>query len=628
MAPVRAEIAAEPKPLAAQPALFRNTDELPFELKALRSHVDPIVLRWAARRALAVGLGGDEVLRQNRLTDPDTMLKALATSLDLEVDLLDDAAHPAIDFERALKTKQIRRQSEADEPKLTMALTGADIRAVANGFKQRPDLAERVRLTSPERLNAFIRRVCADALAERAVSGMIQKTPHFSAGAKGHARFLLALVLLGVIAAYSLWLFPVATTLFIELALAATFLSWTALRIHACFVTPLLSQTELIPESELPVYSILAPLYREANVIDDFLKAISSIDYPKEKLDVKFIVEPDDPETLEKLRHKLLPAYFEIIDAPLRKPKTKPKALQAALPFARGKYVVVFDAEDRPEPGQLRAAYAAFRKGSEKLACVQAKLAIDNQKPGFVARHFAVEYSGLFDVLLPALAKLQLPLPLGGTSNHFNTEMLRDAGGWDPHNVTEDADLGIRLARLGYLTDIVDSTTFEEAPVSFGQWRRQRTRWFKGWMQTYIVHMRSPAKLFRQLGAGGFSVFQLLIGGAVLSALVHPFFLLALVNDSVAGNLLAPSQDITDWLDKALVFITLFSGYIGSAALAYAGMKRRKPVATGLFLFTIPVYWMMLSLAAWCAVLELIFRPHYWQKTEHGLAQRAASTPR
>ena len=235
-------------------------------------------------------------------------------------------------------------------------------------------------------------------------------------------------------------------------------------------------------------------------------------------------VEADDRETRAAIaaRNNRMPVV--VIPVPTQGPRTKPKALNVALPFARGTFTVIYDAEDRPEPNQLRYALQAFRAGGDDLACVQARLCIDNSADSWLARLFTAEYAGQFDVFLPGLAALRLPLPLGGSSNHFHTAILREVGGWDPYNVTEDADLGMRLARFGYRSDVIDSTTYEEAPAHFGPWLRQRTRWFKGWIQTWLVHMRQPGRLLRDLGLPGFLTFQLIVGGNALAALVHPLF--------------------------------------------------------------------------------------------------------
>jgi cellulose synthase/poly-beta-1,6-N-acetylglucosamine synthase-like glycosyltransferase len=200
---------------------------------------------------------------------------------------------------------------------------------------------------------------------------------------------------------------------------------------------------------------------------------------------VKFVLEPDDKATGLAFARLNLGPPFEIITAPRFGPRTKPKALNVALALARGEYTVVFDAEDAPEPNQLRRAVAAFTAGDDKLACLQASLTIDNTADNWLACMFTANYAGQFDVLLPGFTALRLPFPLGGSSNHFRTSVLRTTGGWDPHNVTEDADLGIRLHRLGYRAAALPSATYEEAPARFVPWLKQRTRWYKGWMRTY-----------------------------------------------------------------------------------------------------------------------------------------------
>ena len=307
--------------------------------------------------------------------------------------------------------------------------------------------------------------------------------------------------------------------------------------------------------------------------------------------------------------------------APLAGPRTKPKALAAALPFARGTFLVVYDAEDEPESDQLRRALAAFRNAPPELACVQARLAVDNVNDNWLTRLYAAEYAGLFDVLLPALARTRLPLPLGGTSNHFRTAVLRRIGGWDPFNVTEDADLGIRLARFGYRIDTIASTTYEEAPARFGPWLRQRTRWLKGWIQTYLVHMRAPRRLLRELGVGGFLAFQLLVGGTVLAALVHPFFLGIFAMDAASGALFVQHETAAEYLRKGLELATLATGYLGSIVLGAVGLARRRMLGIAGTLLATPLYWLLLSLAAWRAVVQFAFSPYKWEKTEHGLAR-------
>ena len=204
---------------------------------------------------------------------------------------------------------------------------------------------------------------------------------------------------------------------------------------------------------------------------------------------------------------------------------------------------------------------------------------------------------------------------------HFRTAILREAGGWDPYNVTEDADLGMRRARFGYRADVINSTTYEEAPARFGPWLRQRTRWFKGWMQTWLVHMREPARLLRELGLPGFLTFQLIVGGNALAALVHPLFMAALVY-SIANGAPPWSGNSAAVAVLAEVYGTsVVIGYLTSAFLGWLGLLRRGLSSMAWILLLTPVHWLLLSLAARRALYQLLFAPYAWEKTEHGLAK-------
>ena len=230
-------------------------------------------------------------------------------------------------------------------------------------------------------------------------------------------------------------------------------------------------------------------------------------------------------------------------------------------------------------------------------------------------------------MLLPGLARRRLPLPLGGSSNHFRADALRAVGGWDSYNVTEDADLGMRLARFGYHSAVIGSTTYEEAPARLGPWLRQRTRWFKGWMQTWVVHMRQPIRLQRALGVTGFAAFQLLMGGTVLSALIHPLFIAMLCYRIAAGYV--ASGTIDAGLPLSLYGGALAAGYLTSAMLGLVGLARRRLLAQAWVLALMPLHWLLLSFAAWRALYQLIKDPYRWEKTEHGLARtsRLAAQP-
>jgi len=327
-----------------------------------------------------------------------------------------------------------------------------------------------------------------------------------------------------------------------------------------------------------------------------------------------------DPETLAQAKKLNLPGNFEFVVVPNSQPRTKPKALNYALQFARGDFVVIYDAEDRPGPGQLRKALAAFASGPPNLACVQARLIIYNGAENWLTKQFAIEYAALFSGLLPTLQRLGLPIPLGGTSNHFRASALKWLGAWDAYNVTEDADLGMRMYRHGYVCRMLDSETAEEAPCSFKPWLYQRTRWMKGWMQTYFVHMRRPLKLWRQLGTGRFLGFQVIVGGMIFSALAHPvFYLLLAIEASTETLFLLPSSllGIHVWL---VALFNVAVGYLASMALSLIALKQ-KGARFALHILFMPAYWLLISFAAYRALGQLITRPFHWEKTEHGLSR-------
>ena len=245
-------------------------------------------------------------------------------------------------------------------------------------------------------------------------------------------------------------------------------------------------------------------MYKEKYIAERLIRNIDNLDYPKSKLDVRLLLEEDDLDTINLARSLNLPAYYTILVVPHSLPKTKPKACNYGLISARGKYTVIYDAEDKPEPDQLKKVYLAFKRLPEEYVCIQAKLNYYNSKQNLLTKWFTQEYSMWFELLLPGVMQLNIPLPLGGTSNHFKTEELKKIGAWDPFNVTEDVDLGIRLFKEGYKTSIIASRTWEEAANRLPVWINQRSRWLKGYMQTWLVHMRNPFRLLRELGFKSF----------------------------------------------------------------------------------------------------------------------------
>lgn len=374
----------------------------------------------------------------------------------------------------------------------------------------------------------------------------------------------------------------------------------------------------------LPRYSVLVPLYDEAAIVPDLLAALSAIDYPHADLEIFLILEEADAETQRALAAEILPPHVASLVVPAGLPRTKPRALNFALRRATGDIVVVYDAEDLPEPDQLRRA-AALLATEKRLACVQARLNVLNAEETLLTRQFAIEYTALFDCLLPTLERLGLPVPLGGTSNHFKRAALEDVGGWDPFNVTEDADLGIRLARCGWQVQVLDSTTWEEAPATFSIWMKQRTRWLKGWIQTYLVHMRRPAVTLRDLGWKSFFGLQVLMGGLILSALVHPWFYVVAALQLGFG-LVGTFHHQTLSEVVAVVGVTnLILGYVSGVALGCVAVAKRGRPRLALWSLAMPLYWLLVSFAAYRAAFQLAVAPYHWEKTRH--RPRAAFAP-
>jgi len=478
------------------------------------------------------------------------------------------------------------------------------------------------------RIDAALEEFCRAERIDQAVRGLFRQRPVSCAG--GVMVWTWQLVAAAVAVGLSIGGFaalPEATIAALTGVVALPFLCVTLLRVVALreVILParkgVHAQAPLLPplaDLQLPVYSVLVPLFREANVLPGLVQSLCALDYPRAKLEILLVLEAADIDTQAAVLALQLPRGFRTIIVPDGRPQTKPKALNYALQFARGDYVVVYDAEDRPQPDQLRRALEAFRRHPPQLGCVQAQLNIYNPRASWFTRQFTVEYSALFDAILPALARLGLPVPLGGTSNHFPRDVLVAAGGWDPFNVTEDADLGFRLARQGWRTAVLASTTWEEAPVSFGQWFRQRTRWLKGWMQTYLVHTRQPWRLTAELGLRGTLGFHALMGGLVLSALVHPLFYVLLGYHALSGQLFAPAATLAGAAFWTIAWINLAAGYLMSILVGALSAWRRGQPGLALSALLMPLCWLLVSAAAYRALYQLATDPYLWEKTAHG----------
>ncbi|MDO8585179.1 MAG: glycosyltransferase [bacterium] len=368
---------------------------------------------------------------------------------------------------------------------------------------------------------------------------------------------------------------------------------------------------------DVPVYSILVPLYHEERVIPGLLKALTALDWPRELLEILLVVDSDDELTIAVLKRMKLPKHIRVIavrpDPYLR---SKPRVLNAALCLAKGEFVVVYDAEDRPERDQLKKAWRMFRR-YPNIACLQARLDYYNESQNVLTRWFVAEYAAWFGYTLPALSALKLPVPLGGTSNHFRAATLKTIGGWDPYNVTEDCDMGMRIYRLKgrCATLMLNSTTYEEASADIRNWICQRRRWIKGFFQTFIVHVRHPVQAIRNFGVRGFAAFTFCTFGGSVVHLVNIVFWSLFVVWLCGGNAL-----IAPFFPPFVRGMHLFAFIFGNVSLVLlhvlVALKERRYI-TALVSVFMPLYWGLMAVAVVQGFYQLLTKPHHWDKTHH-----------
>ncbi len=375
-----------------------------------------------------------------------------------------------------------------------------------------------------------------------------------------------------------------------------------------------------IPDEDLPPYTILVPAYNEPEVVGDLIAAMDALEYPRDRLQVLLLLEADDQTTIDAAKACGESDVITILLVPPAEPRTKPKACNYGLHFATGDIVTIFDAEDLPEPLQLRRVVAAFRDLPDNVACVQAKLVYHNGHQNLLTAWFTAEYALWFGYLLPGMMVSTSPIPLGGTSNHLRRDILRRIGAWDPFNVTEDADLGLRIASNGYHTAVIDSYTLEEANSDAINWIRQRSRWYKGYLQTWLVHIREPVKLYRTLGLRSFVRFNLVLAGTPIIAVLNLLFwfitvLWFLGQPAVVGSVFPP----------LIYFPALIAMIIGNFTVMYMNMiALREDDRSDLLLaaLSVPLFWLIMSIAAAKGAYQMIRQPSFWEKTFHGLAER------
>ncbi len=607
------------------------TDSAAFADLLLQSGlVSPENLAFARQVKERTGAHIDQVLISQGLLDSESLLLVEAQSWGIHpIDLA------AVKFDDEL-VRRLSGQTYLAENWLPIRRNDAGTVFVATARGVAPDRVARIRemlggahvqmvaTTSWDIKNACL-RLFRSEIADEAANELWRQNPAmsaritFSRGQKilGAGLGLLLLVLAVV------W--PVETAIGALTATSVVFLAGTSFKFIVAMrgarydVVERIARAEVnaLVERDLPRYTVLVPVFHEANIVGQLIRNLGGLEYPTEKLEVLILIEEEDHETRDAVLVSNPPPHFRIVTIPKGQPQTKPRACNVGLYFATGEFLVIYDAEDTPDPDQLKKAVVAFRRGGDETVCVQASLSYFNDRENALTRMFTLEYSYWFDYMLAGLDLGDLPIPLGGTSNHFRTAALIELGGWDPYNVTEDADLGIRASALGYRVGVINSTTMEEANNSIPNFIRQRSRWIKGYMQTTLVHARQPIALVRQIGLRRFVSFVLLIAGTPATFLgVIPFYVITALTIALPVNALAQLFPI--WL----LWLTLLNFVVGNVIMIYLSMMG--PYKRGTFHLILwallnPLYWLLHSIAAYKGLWQLITKPHYWEKTEHGL---------
>lgn len=603
---------------------------LPMEIAFLTAHGFSMpALVDVARHARSQGVTADMALITLGLMGEADYYKVLAAHLG--VAYVDQNIHLAVnsDISEAMNAGIAPLAGGGDAtPSYLVAPRGEQLLTLLRYSRRGPQFVGRIRLTSPSLFADVIRTHGHYYIRHRASFAIQEWDASLSAGTPTTLaqRFLLIIALALALVCLA-W--GNISRLAFSLCFSALMIYAAVLRLFAAAA----SRDERhvparpIPENQFPIYTILVPLYHEAAVVPQLIAQLDGLDYPRAKLDIKLLIEHDDEQTREALAKVNLSSVYDVIHIPNGQPRTKPRALNVGLMFAKGELLVVYDAEDIPDRDQLRRAAMRFAHEPQRVACLQARLAIDNHADNWLAATFALEYAALFDVLVPGLVELGLPVPLGGTSNHFRTDVLRQLQGWDAWNVTEDADLGLRLARFGYRVEALYSTTYEEAPAVPRAWVHQRQRWLKGWVQTLFVLSRHPLRVVHELGFMPAISALVLLSTGVFGPLLAPLFTILFIHDVLYGSLLEPHTWVQIIASTMWCFL-IISGLLSSFVLLYMGMARRGLMGLMRIVPALLVRQLLLSYAAWMAILDFIRRPLLVQNYPWACAHRpSADTP-
>ncbi len=488
-----------------------------------------------------------------------------------------------------------------------------------------PDALPKIFITSPHDIRQYLARHFKQPMVNLASYGLYNSHPHYAIAPNKKAK--LPYRILSIFVAILLWysLGPQscvnfcfgAVLLFYTLMLAFKTLLFVVGMLCRKQVMRISNQTPLInDDAALPIYTILVPLFQEEKAVSGIIAAISRLDYPAHKMDVKLILEEGDLQTLNAIKSNAPDNRFHIVVVPFALPQTKPRACNYALQFAQGEYLTIYDAEDAPNISQLRFAASIFAQ-QPNISCLQARLNYYNARENWLTTLFCIEYTMLFETLLPALYHLKIPIPLGGTSNHLRVKILRKLGGWDCFNVTEDADLGLRLASEGYVTLPIDACTMEEAPIHLGAWVKQRTRWIKGYMQTWRVMMKGNWLRLQQWRIFSFSGAHFFVGlssiNYVISALVCMIIILIYLKLIIIDLQLKWQNDMAMWI----LLIAACLHWV----MAIMVMQTSKMRINMLYILLYPFYFALHSFAGFRALLQFVTAPYYWEKTAHNLSK-------
>ncbi|MEM9435016.1 MAG: glycosyltransferase family 2 protein [Pseudomonadota bacterium] len=563
-----------------------------------------------------------EILVAQGATDDETIARALAAQAKTEyVDLSSMPPDPRLmsrfDPEHCLAVEYLPFRQRGG----TTVIAVTDVTRINEVLRQLPPRFGCVHfvMTTRAQIHSALQRICAKRLTQAAETRTPDAYSCRNWSTQRTKKLAFAFVGLVAICAASA---PVATlSVFFFLAVFILCLN-TSLK-AACILSGFIPRRRTRPapgiraSKALPKISILVPLFKEQKIATALVHRLAQLKYPRELLEVCLVVEADDPVTRKALHVDRLPDWMRVIRVPVGSLKTKPRAMNYALDFTTGSIVGVYDAEDAPDPNQLYKVARKFARSGPQLACLQGVLSFYNGRSNWLARCFHFEYAGWFRVMLPGLQRLGFAIPLGGTTLFFRRSALIELGAWDAHNVTEDADLGMRLARRGYRCEMIETITHEEANSRIWPWIRQRSRWLKGYAITWSVHMRNPWRLLRELGVWKFLGFQFLFLGTLISFFLAPFLWWSLVTFGLGYSNPVLDEVASSWLGTLTKIFILSEGVTFVLFLIAALKLEHRPSLA--WLFTLPAYFMFGTLAAYKGLIELAFRPFYWDKTAHGM---------